>query len=172
MPAFATTGERTKVKQNPTRLRILENDYWQSRTARFLSDYRFNGQTVTSVFGQFSDYDLVLPDGTTAELKRDTNAAHTGNVAIEISRRGPDGEQIPSGLSVTKADWFMFLVPDPKHLVHVYEIETERLKRLTPRLKQIPCNNGRTHCYLLPLDQLRKSEYIGYYPDSFARPAK
>ena len=148
---------------NTTRTRILENDWFQTRTARFLSDFQFNGQAVSSYFGEFQDYDYVLPNGQTAELKRDNNAANTHNVAVEISRKA-NGAQIPSGLSVSTADIYLFLTPTPEHKHLLYSIETERLKRLEPRLKTVQCNGGRTHCHLLPIHEL---SYIGFYTDSF-----
>ena len=148
---------------NETRTRILENDWYQTRTARFLSDYQYNGQAVSSYFGEFEACDYVLPSGQTAELKRDNNAHITNNVAVEISREA-HGEQIPSGLSVSTADIYLFLTPTPEHKHLIYSIETERLKRLKPRLKTVECNGGRTICHLLPVNEL---SYIGYYTDSF-----
>ena len=148
---------------NETRTRILENDWYQSRTARFLSDFQYNGQAVSSYFGEFEAYDYILPNGQTAELKRDNNAFSTKNVAVEISRESK-GEQIPSGLSVSQADIYLFLTPTPEHKHLLYSIETERLKRLKPRLKTVQCNGGRTYCQLLPVNEL---SYIGFYTDSF-----
>jgi len=147
---------------NSTRTRILENDWYQTRTARFLSDYQFNGQAVSIYFGEVQDYDYVLPDSRTAELKHDYNAVNTQNVAVEISRKSK-GQQIPSGLSVSKADIYYFLVStEHKHIV--YSIETERIKKLKPRLKKVECNGGRTVCHLLPVNEL---SLVGYYTDSF-----
>lgn len=148
---------------NQTRTRILENDWYQTRTARFLSDFQYNGKAIASYFGNFQDYDYILPNGQTAELKRDNNAANTHNVAVEISRES-QGKQIPSGLSVSKADLYLFQTPTPEHKHLIYSIETERLKRLKPRLKIVECNGGRTYCHLLPVNEL---SYIGYYTDSF-----
>ena len=148
---------------NETRTRILENDWYQTRTARFLSDFQYNGQAISSYFGEFEAYDYILPNGQTAELKRDNNAFSTKNVAVEISREA-HGEQIPSGLSVSQADIYLFLTPTPEHKHLLYSIETERLKRLKPRLKTVQCNGGRTYCQLLPVNEL---SYIGFYTDSF-----
>ena len=148
---------------NETRTRILENDWYQTRTARFLSDFQYNGQAISSYFGEFEAYDYILPNGQTAELKRDNNAFSTKNVAVEISREA-HGEQIPSGLSVSTADIYLFLTPTPEHKHLLYSIETERLKRLEPRLKTVQCNGGRTYCHLLPIHEL---SYIGFYTDSF-----
>ena len=154
---------KSKSKPNETRTRIIENDWYQSRTARFLSDFQYNGQAISSCFGEFEAYDYVLPGGATAELKRDKNAFSTKNVAVEISRES-QGEQIPSGLSVSSADIYLFLTPTPEHKHLLYSIETERLKRLVPRLKTVACNGGRTTCHLLPVKEL---DYMGYYTDSF-----
>ena len=148
---------------NETRTRILENDWYQTRTARFLSDFQYNGQAISSYFGEFEAYDYILPNGQTAELKRDNNAFSTKNVAVEISRESK-GEQIPSGLSVSQADIYLFLTPTPEHKHLLYSIETERLKRLKPRLKTVQCNGGRTYCQLLPVNEL---SYIGFYTVSF-----
>ena len=148
---------------NETRTRILENDWYQTRTARFLSDFQYNGQAISSYFGEFEAYDYILPNGQTAELKRDNNAFSTKNVAVEISSEA-HGEQIPSGLSVSQADIYLFLTPTPEHKHLLYSIETERLKRLKPRLKTVQCNGGRTYCQLLPVNEL---SYIGFYTDSF-----
>jgi len=146
-----------------TRTRILENDWFLTRTARFLSDFQFNGQAISSHFGEFQDYDYMLPNGQTAELKRDNNAANTHNVAVEISRKSKDA-QIPSGLSISKADYYYFLIPKADHRHYLYSIETERIKKLIPRLKKVECNGGLTVCHLLPVNEL---SLIGYYADSF-----
>jgi len=145
-----------------TRTRILENDWYQTCTARFIADHEYNGQAVSSYFGEFEAYDYVLPNGQTAELKTDFNAWQSGNVAVEVSRESR-GEQIPSGLSVSQADLYYFNTPAPNYKHLIYSIETERIKSLLPRLKFVPCNGGKTYCHLLRIAEL---SYIGYYTNS------
>ncbi len=81
-----------------------------------------------------SDFDLDLTTGiqreqslsnilslTTVEVKTDFMANFTGNIAIEYISRGK-----PSGISVTKAEHWAFILPEKGIII----IETERLKRI------------------------------------------
>lgn len=75
------------------------------------------------------EYDLQTRKGAygfTYEVKTDMRAHQTGNVAVELNKRR--GE--PSGLSVTKADWFVFYEP---HADAFYLAKTEALRAYTLR---------------------------------------
>ena len=81
-----------------------------------------------------SDFDLDLSTGQTGEntvqnllnietveVKTDFMAAQTGNLAIEFESRG-----FQSGIAVTKAEYWAFLIPDKSLIM----IKTDRLKEL------------------------------------------
>lgn len=42
------------------------------------------------------------------EVKSDRKSIHTGNLVLEISQRDPNGGQKPSGIEVTRADWWAY----------------------------------------------------------------
>lgn len=65
---------------------------------------------------------LLATDGLTVEVKADFLAHATGNVAVEFLCRGK-----PSGLSVTRADWWAFVIHADSVVVF---IRTESLKAI------------------------------------------
>ena len=68
------------------------------------------------------------------EVKRDFGVSQSGNVAVEYYCRGK-----PSGLSVTTADWWAFVL-DGEHYDSevVVLIKTDRLKRICRKLWSVP----------------------------------
>lgn len=81
-----------------------------------------------------SDFDLDLSTGETGEqtvkeillcerveVKTDFMTKNTGNIAVEFESRGK-----PSGISVTKADHWVFHIPNRCTII----VETNRLKEL------------------------------------------
>jgi hypothetical protein len=76
-------------------------------------------------FGQEAE-ELVRHIGTTAtiEVKRDKWTCKTGNVAVEYKSRGK-----PSGIAVTKAEWWAFVLSDsPFNDEVILLIKTSKLK--------------------------------------------
>lgn len=84
--------------------------------------------TTTQDKGLFNDYDVAVenPDnGTTVtfEIKHDRLANIRKNVAVEVSKT-IDGKTVPSGLSVSKADLFVYKFGQEKTF---YAMDTEKL---------------------------------------------
>lgn len=69
----------------------------------------------------------------TIEVKRDYMVSRTGNIAIEIEYKGH-----PSGLSITKAEWWAFVLDGAKYNGEsIIFIKTERLKKIVKERKNI-----------------------------------
>jgi len=60
-------------------------------------------------FGEFGEklIESLFKDKGKIECKRDRKTKDTGNVAVEFRYRGK-----PSGIAVTKADWYCFIITD------------------------------------------------------------
>ncbi len=94
--------------------------------------------------GQHADYDLFL--SASIEIKADSKAAQTGNVAIEIGCSGR-----PSGLNATTADFWAFVVGHESWL-----ILTATLRRLVEHRPIRTANGGHNEIVLLPIIELKK----------------
>lgn len=69
---------------------------------------REKGLTPVKIQGKFKPYDFFIAETKKAyEVKRDWKSKHTGNVVIEIEMYNQ-----PSGLMATKADLWVFDLPD------------------------------------------------------------
>ena len=102
-----------------------------------------------------SSFDIVVPESlsNTVEVKKDDLASNTGNYFVETENNGNK-----SGLSVTKARWYVF-VDD----IHIIWVVVETLKHLINEwglkegyfAKAIPPKKA----YLVPKDKLLNSIY-------------
>jgi hypothetical protein len=76
-----------------------------------------------------SDYDIRMktPSGDviTIEIKEDFSCRKTGNVGLEYHCRGK-----PSGISVSKADFYLYKVHEPNGEKNMYIIKTSELKEM------------------------------------------
>jgi hypothetical protein len=77
-----------------------------------------------------SDYDTrhLTPNGKkqiTIETKQDLRCEETGNVGVEYHCRGA-----PSGISITKADFYMYKVWEPSGAIGLYVAKTEVVKQM------------------------------------------
>lgn len=93
----------------------------------------------------------LLNGATKVEVKTDTMAHVTGNIAVEYQYRGN-----PSGISTTKADYWAFIIGENKTVVFV---TTERLKEVARRWYKIGSvvNGGdfkASKLILIPINQL------------------
>ena len=80
---------------------------------------RKKGQHPLPVDGNFKYYDFIIAETKTAyEVKRDHKSAETGNVVIEVKMYNK-----PSGLISTRADYWVFDLPD-EYLI----IKPDRIK--------------------------------------------
>jgi hypothetical protein len=59
------------------------------------------------------------------EIKEDFTCKRTGNVGLEFSCRGK-----PSGISISKADRYIYKVHRPDGRIVLYSIPTDKLKRM------------------------------------------
>ena len=117
-----------------------------------------------------SDWDLNLVEGqmaetalkeilcgehksATIEVKRDFQAADTGNIAIEFEQRGH-----PSGIATTKAVWWAYCLGGGFDDELTVIIKTEKLRKILSELdsKYVRTNVGkqRVGMFLLPLSHL------------------
>jgi hypothetical protein len=98
----------------------------ERQVSKFLCDTR--GMTFLSECNN-SDYDLLmqLKNGRriTIEIKEDFTCKKTGNVGIEYECRGR-----PSGISVSKADYYLYKVHEPTGNTSLYVIATNHLREL------------------------------------------
>jgi hypothetical protein len=76
-----------------------------------------------------ADYDIRMrtPSGDviTIEIKEDFSCQRTGNVGLEYHCRGK-----PSGISVSKADFYLYKVHEPNGEKNMYIIKTSELKEM------------------------------------------
>ena len=119
--------------------------------------------------GETSDYDRVysaktklnLVKSTSFEIKTDFKAANTFNLAIEFASNG-----LPSGISITKADYQCFIIPSATTKDHqIIIISTEQLKQLIIEHKQDRVSTyNRTGFYLFDkqtiIDNGKKTDTI------------
>ena len=99
------------------------------RTEKQISDYLVSEGFRLIEECNNSDYDLRMqrPCGEifTIEVKEDFMCERTGNVAVEHYCRGK-----PSGISVSKADIYVYKVHEPNGQKNIYAIKTSKLKRM------------------------------------------
>ncbi len=76
-----------------------------------------------------ADYDIRMktPPGEviTIEIKEDFTCQKTGNIGLEYHCRGK-----PSGISVSKADFYLYKVHEPNGEKNMYVIKTSNLKEM------------------------------------------
>ena len=85
------------------------------------------------------------------EIKCDTRALDTGNIAVEVH----DGTK-DSGLAITKADrWIQFLHDSRKDYGEYYDLSVDDLKKLCLAAPTIKCGNGtRTTIHLIKMSDI------------------
>lgn len=101
-----------------------------------------------------SDFDLIFKhkDKTfTVEVKADRKAHETQNLVIENRY-----DFNPSGITVTKADYWLFFVILPENKIATYKIETEKLKIMCRGRREIYSTYAKTHLYIIPLSEMEK----------------
>ena len=84
-------------------------------------DLKRHGFIVTAPAGKCSQFDLIGVDfdgadlwGVTVEVKTDARAAASGNLCVEVAHRGR-----PSGIRVSRADFFAFVLPDEEQTIYL-----------------------------------------------------
>jgi len=102
--------------------------------------------------GKISEYDIIFKKDNTevkVEVKADRQAWKYGNLCIEI-----ESNNIPSGLSITEADYWLYFVISPSGVDdEVYKIPVDHLKNITEAYKnntRLIGYNKLSKCYLIP----------------------
>lgn len=95
-------------------------DYLVSKGMTFLEDCDDNRYDVKMGVGKGDDMKEV-----TIEIKEDFTCERTGNVGVEIESWGR-----PSGLAVSKADFYLYKVHEPSGRKGLYLIKTSKLKKM------------------------------------------
>ena len=115
----------------------------------FHLDLRVGQQQERELFG-----DLFAPAGdpVKVEVKTDRKFGKTGNVAVEFEYRTKDGKKKPSGIAVTEANQFVFVLGPKSRLF----VETERIKELARQAILADKHawvgdDNRFHCALIPV---------------------
>lgn len=103
--------------------------------------------------------DLWAPVGEVVclEVKADFKCGKTGNVPVEFEYRTLSGDEKPSGISVTKAHHWVFVIGTKARVF----VETERLKELARRAINDGRHawigdGGRFHNALVPLSEIAR----------------
>ena len=105
-----------------------------------------------------NEYDLKMSYQSkeyTYEIKTDVYKTNTGNMVIEFESRGK-----PSGISVTKADFFVTYFP---FLGEVWNISSNDLKRLINDIKPMIFEHAGDQSSNTRLYRLKKSEVASHF---------
>lgn len=118
---------------------------------RLVADwFRERGYDVLRAVGEDAGFDLLCQ--CRIEVKRDLQAALTGNVAIECSRNGE-----PSGIRTSTAVWWAIVTDDHCYLVR----RSSLLSLLTEGHRQVPSGDRlATRCALVPVVRVAVSANV------------
>ncbi len=111
------------------------------------ADGRFDINLAEGKYGEHVMANIIK----TIEVKRDYVVSTTGNLAVEYFNHGK-----PSGISVTEAEWWGFLLDGDEFQGEVAVlIKTSRLRKIIDKCKEITGGDGnKSHMKLLPLKKL------------------
>ena len=103
----------------------------------------------------FADYDFIH-NGVMYEVKSDRVSYRTGNLVIEYEHTG-----IPSGISISKADMWLYFVINNVEAYTCYKIPKGEINRaiLTGKFKKSSCDNGNSKFYLLPVNLFKDYKF-------------
>ena len=104
----------------------------------------------------FSDWDF--KHNTIAyEVKSDRRAYKTGNLVFEYEHSG-----VPSGISKTKADIWMYFVINSDEAYTCYKIPIGEIHRAvcTGKYKKSSCDNGNSKFYLVPASVFNAYKFV------------
>jgi len=101
--------------------------------------------------GCFKPYDFIIDGKTKYEVKSDRLGYKTGNLAIEYYCGNS-----PSGISTTKADYWLYFVIYPDKC-DCYKFTIDELKELIKDCRKVKGGDGwRSHMKLLPIYKCEK----------------
>lgn len=107
------------------------------------------GWEVTRTVGD-APYDVLLLGR--VEVKTDRRAAETGNVAVEVSRRGEE-----SGIKTTAAMWWAFVLSDEVVLIRT-KVLREAVR--SGQFREVAAGDGHvTRVQLVPVEDLRRLSF-------------
>jgi hypothetical protein len=115
-----------KHKMKTYQQKLVAGQQKEKELALFLQK---NGYTTvsTAVKGAFKAYDLEVYNAAGAmrkiEVKDDIKSAQTNNVAIEMYSINKRGRRVSSGLSATRADYYVYCFPGDKRF-YLYHTST------------------------------------------------
>lgn len=113
-------------------------------------------------------YDLLMSHEDkefTIEVKEDFSCERTGNVGVEFECRGK-----PSGINVSKADFYLYKVHCPDRGIRLYIIKTSKLKKMISNKEYFRVVSGgdpgsNSMNYLFKLDVIKSNfTYLGTTP--------
>lgn len=99
----------------------------------------------------------------TIEVKEDFTCQRTGNVGVEYECRGK-----PSGISVSKANIYLYKVHEPNGRIGLYVIATKNLKKMIAEEQYFRVVNGgdpgsNSMNYLFKLDVIKSNfKFLGW----------
>jgi len=114
---------------------------------------------------KFSEYDLKVFHNdkiTTYEIKADKQALQTNNLCIEYQNRNGG----KSGISASRADYYIFMCLDPISGYTIYKIPRKELIKMINRQefdKQIIVKDSGNKCVLFNLNKFKKYLYKVIY---------
>lgn len=119
-------------------------------------DYRFDVQLKEGLAAEAWFYEMTS-GGDRFEVKHDKKALDTRRVYVETEHDpGATGEYVPSGITTTEADCWIFVLGEPKRLSFV-GVEVDRLRELanaSTRTVEQPYGSCPTRGKLVPLGRL------------------
>ena len=94
----------------------------------------------------FSDWDF-KHNGVCYEVKSDRRSHYTGNLVVEYEQTGK-----PSGISITKADVWMYfcIINDSAYICYKIPIGEIHRTIATKQFTKASCDNGNSKFYLIP----------------------
>lgn len=136
----------------------------EEQVAKFLikhAQMKFLGECDTNAY----DLKMSTKDDkiVTIEVKEDFTCQRTGNVGVEYECRGK-----PSGISVSKADAYLYKIHEPNGKKSLYVIATKNLKKMIAEEQYFRVVNGgdpgsNSMNYLFKLDVIKNNfKRLGY----------
>lgn len=114
------------------------------------------GNTEICPDGAFSDWDF-KHNGVAYEVKSDRRAYQTGNLVIEYEHTDK-----PSGISITKADVWMYFVVINDEAYTCYNIPVSEIRKVIAdgKYKKSSCDNGNSKFYLIPARLFNACKFV------------
>jgi len=124
----------------------------------------FMARPVLCSYGPFPEYDIKLDNNKTVEIKI---SSYEGNTVFVETEKLTQGEWTPSGLTLSEADYYVFLQPglvkkDEPISMKVRILPTEELISLSKILKIHTQTNSKG--FYVDFGTLKNDGWVGSYP--------